>query len=840
MSKEKDEISLLKKLNEAHKEIESLDERLEKLAHTELKEKSGSQRLFTKNGYKTFLKSYGDWSEVVSKSGKGGKVYFYNKKTLVNQWKKPAEWIAKEEELNNLPSGPLGPSPTSPCQATTPIGPVISDQTKSLDFEPDDQNEISIIHDAFHGRLSSTKANYSNIDPKCSTKPAVTKAIGNDTQKNISYSLNSRRSPSKEKNKIRSKRSKSKSSSMSKQKRQTYENDSSTPIRHSMLGKEEGSIIVKTFFRKSQTKGSSQRQRSWSSSPLSSSRSRSSSRSEDLLLDLAEKQVKKLQSLLRSKESSIKRSKQSRTRRTSKSKRRRHTDKEDGLNRSSSESSRRRSSSPFTKDGKSSSRSRSRSRSRRRSESKKVKKLKRKLKKEKKKRRKEESTDDITKKEKKKQRKEESTEDITKKEKKKQRKGESTDDITKKEKKKQRKEESTEDITDPFNLEKFGDAMFTSAARCLSSAPTSVAREMPSVPNKTLLKSVRSSKDLPSPSSQTASEFQSFRSFPTSSKTPQNSSVLNATKSTLPSPKVSSQAKRDVSQSTFRVPSLSASVSQTRSLIVPLKQEVQVRGTEPLLKSTFNPLADLRHELKQEIDNDEQDGMEDSHIDVTAGKGSYFKPDRRRFHKPGYARCHICTSYYEDNDDDSKNQHLMNHTDQVFKVVVPKDIFFYDIEEVIGHYAKLGLDNGDLVEKIFQCNMVQYPPDLAAFTCGKCPEGQRWTDFCSVEDCKEHMRVKCSVGRRKDMDQYVIPWCRGCHSQYESTAQLYQHLQYNHQNYTIEGKVAVKSSCFPNKKIILDVYDSVRNKPMAQPSRAVKKEEVVDFNPLADMSKEYF
>jgi len=63
------------------------------------------QKVLTVTGYKTFLKSFGDWVEVVSKSGK---IYYYNKRTLVNQWKKPDEWL-KEEERLNAPPPPLPP-----------------------------------------------------------------------------------------------------------------------------------------------------------------------------------------------------------------------------------------------------------------------------------------------------------------------------------------------------------------------------------------------------------------------------------------------------------------------------------------------------------------------------------------------------------------------------------------------------------------------------------------------------------------------------------------------------------------------------------------------------------
>ena len=53
--------------------------------------------MMTTSGVKTFLKSHGDWVEVVSGSGK---VYYYNKRSLVNQWHKPAEWLAEEERLD--------------------------------------------------------------------------------------------------------------------------------------------------------------------------------------------------------------------------------------------------------------------------------------------------------------------------------------------------------------------------------------------------------------------------------------------------------------------------------------------------------------------------------------------------------------------------------------------------------------------------------------------------------------------------------------------------------------------------------------------------------------------
>jgi len=76
---------------------------------------SEAKQVATLTGLKTFLKSFGDWVEVVSKSGK---VYYYNKKTLVNQWKKPDSWLAEEERLN--PPLPPEPSPLPPVPDSQP------------------------------------------------------------------------------------------------------------------------------------------------------------------------------------------------------------------------------------------------------------------------------------------------------------------------------------------------------------------------------------------------------------------------------------------------------------------------------------------------------------------------------------------------------------------------------------------------------------------------------------------------------------------------------------------------------------------------------------------------
>ena len=80
---------------------------------------AGAKTVMTVNGAKTFLKSFGDWVEVVSKSGN---IYYYNKRSLVNQWKKPQCWLEEEERLN-APPPPLPPPPAEPPAPPQPPPP---------------------------------------------------------------------------------------------------------------------------------------------------------------------------------------------------------------------------------------------------------------------------------------------------------------------------------------------------------------------------------------------------------------------------------------------------------------------------------------------------------------------------------------------------------------------------------------------------------------------------------------------------------------------------------------------------------------------------------------------
>merc|ERR1719410_2733555 len=98
-----------------------------RMSTTDIKERDKvvPKKVQTVNGLKTFLKRHGDWVEVVSNSGK---VYYYNKRTLVNQWKKPEDWLREEERLNIPPLPPQPEPPQQPPQPPQPPPPPQEDE----------------------------------------------------------------------------------------------------------------------------------------------------------------------------------------------------------------------------------------------------------------------------------------------------------------------------------------------------------------------------------------------------------------------------------------------------------------------------------------------------------------------------------------------------------------------------------------------------------------------------------------------------------------------------------------------------------------------------------------
>ena len=117
------------------------------------------KKVQTVNGLKTFLKRHGDWVEVVSKSGK---VYYYNKRSLVNQWKKPEDWLLEEERLNNPP---LPPQPEPPQQPPRPPRPPRPPQPPQPPPPPDNDEETGKLKlklmtmKKLHKRLKNPDAN---------------------------------------------------------------------------------------------------------------------------------------------------------------------------------------------------------------------------------------------------------------------------------------------------------------------------------------------------------------------------------------------------------------------------------------------------------------------------------------------------------------------------------------------------------------------------------------------------------------------------------------------------------------------------------------------------------
>ena len=107
------------------------------------------KKVQTVNGLKTFLKRHGDWVEVVSKSGK---VYYYNKRTLVNQWKKPEDWLREEERLNNPPLPPQQPPQQLPQPPPQPPPPEDDEETGKLKLKLMTMKKL-------HKRLKNPDAN---------------------------------------------------------------------------------------------------------------------------------------------------------------------------------------------------------------------------------------------------------------------------------------------------------------------------------------------------------------------------------------------------------------------------------------------------------------------------------------------------------------------------------------------------------------------------------------------------------------------------------------------------------------------------------------------------------
>jgi len=172
-----------------------------------------------------------------------------------------------------------------------------------------------------------------------------------------------------------------------------------------------------------------------------------------------------------------------------------------------------------------------------------------------------------------------------------------------------------------------------------------------------------------------------------------------------------------------------------------------------------------------------------------------------------------------------RNYHLAKHPDRVFKVKVPKDTFYLDIEDVIIHLAKIGINKTDIQQKIKDCNLVNLPTKLEGYSCNLC----KVLNTNSVKEFQLHMKEVCKVTNREDRARHLVSFCRGCHSRFASKVELSQHVE--------------KRSCWPSMKVISTVYEQCGSTAEEDAVEIVEKENMIKLKQVkakADAREEHF
>ena len=125
--------------------------------------------------------------------------------------------------------------------------------------------------------------------------------------------------------------------------------------------------------------------------------------------------------------------------------------------------------------------------------------------------------------------------------------------------------------------------------------------------------------------------------------------------------------------------------------------------------------------------------------------------------QPGFCKCQICYTYYPA-DTDSQHKHLSLHKERLFMVTVPTDKFFYNIEDVIKHLARMKFERSKLQEKVQQCNLLSLPTDRRGFSCGLC-----WVlDTNDLELFHSHVKNECKIPDKIERLTHLVCFCRGC------------------------------------------------------------------------------
>jgi len=196
---------------------------------------------------------------------------------------------------------------------------------------------------------------------------------------------------------------------------------------------------------------------------------------------------------------------------------------------------------------------------------------------------------------------------------------------------------------------------------------------------------------------------------------------------------------------------------------------------------------------------------------------SYFKPalhlDNPKRNK--FIKCRICFSYYEEKREEA-NKHIRLHSDRTFKVKVPSDFWYFDIEEVIAHFARMQFSKENLGEKLAELKIVEYPGKLVGFSCSACSTTS--LNVATNKDFKEHLKNSCNV-KKSEMENYRISWCRGCHTRFQTERDLNAHIE-----------TSAVTRCFPSQKIVDRIFKEANSTEIQPPPLlspfAVKKEPV--------------
>ena len=92
-------------------------------------------------------------------------------------------------------------------------------------------------------------------------------------------------------------------------------------------------------------------------------------------------------------------------------------------------------------------------------------------------------------------------------------------------------------------------------------------------------------------------------------------------------------------------------------------------------------------------------------------------------------------------------------------VKVPNDEFFYNIEDVIKHFARrVGIDKSKLQEKVQQCNLLSLPTDRVGFSCCQC----QMLDTNKIELFHSHVQNEYRIQDKNERLAYLVCFCRGC------------------------------------------------------------------------------